>query len=158
MQIFEKKGQIPAISKKRKPSEVCHGCKNAYFWKIQKEGPNDPPWGSESKRAKDLDQPKKNGTAFKKVGQKKVKNWPGGVNFENFEKIKKVVWDNVPRVICSKFESSRSCQKKTARDHRQTDRHTDTDGGDDNTWNAKFAFQVKRVIVIVWNPLNSISI
>ena len=94
--------QISAIWKKLKPSNVRHGCKNAYFWKIQKGGSNDPPWGSESKRAKDLDQPKKNGTTFKKVGQKKVKNWPGGVKFENFEKTKKVPLENVPRVPCVK--------------------------------------------------------
>ena len=59
VQIFEKKGQIPAIWKKRKPSEVRHGRKNAYFWKIQKGGPRGPPWASKSKKANDFDQPKK---------------------------------------------------------------------------------------------------
>ena len=86
MQIFEKKGQIPAIWKKRKPSEVRHGRKNAYFWKIQKGGPRGPPWASKSKKANDFDQPKKNGTAFKKVGQKRSKINLGGVNFEKFKK------------------------------------------------------------------------
>ena len=65
------KVQISAIWKKLKPSKVRHGCKNAYFWKIQKGGPSDPPWASKSKKAKDLDQPKKNATTFKKVGQKR---------------------------------------------------------------------------------------
>ena len=62
--------QISGIWKKLKPSNVRHGCKNAHFWKIQKGGPNDLPWGSESKKAKDLDQPKKFATTFKKVGKK----------------------------------------------------------------------------------------
>ena len=120
MQIFDKKGQIPAISKKRKPSEVRHGCKNAYFWKIQKGDPSGTPWASKSKKANDLDQPEKNGTAFKKVGQKKVKNWPGGVKFENFEKTKKVPLENVPRVPCFKNLSPRMNRKKTADYYRQT--------------------------------------
>ena len=87
MQIFEKKGQIPAISKKRKPSEVRHGCKNAYFWKIQKGDPSGTPWASKSKKANDLDQPEKNGTAFKKVGKKRSKI-DLGVKFEKFFKQK----------------------------------------------------------------------
>ena len=53
-----------------KPSNVRHGCKNAYFWKIQKRGPSDHPWASKSKKTKDLDQPKINAIVFKKVGKK----------------------------------------------------------------------------------------
>ena len=101
MQIFEKKGQIPAIWKKRKPSEVRHGRKNAYFWKIQKGGPRGPPWASKSKKAKRLDQREKNGTAFKKVGQKRSKIDLGGQIWE-FWKNKKVPLENVPRVPCVK--------------------------------------------------------
>ena len=59
------------------PSEIHHGRKNEYFWKIQKGGARGTPWASKSKKAKDLDQPKINGIAFKKV----FKNWAGGVKF-----------------------------------------------------------------------------
>ena len=63
--------QISAIWKKLKPSNVRHGWKNEYFLKIQKGGPSDPPWAFKSKKPKDLDQSKKIGTTFKKVGKKR---------------------------------------------------------------------------------------
>ena len=72
--VFKKVGKkvnFRQFLKKRKPSGFRHGSKNAYFWKIQKGGPSDPPWASKSKKTKDLDQPKKIGTTFKKVGQKR---------------------------------------------------------------------------------------
>ena len=102
MQIFEKKGQIPAIWKKRKPSEVRHGRKNAYFWKIQKGGSKGPPWASKSKKAKKLDHQEKNGTAFTKVDKKKGQKltWRGQI--WEFWKNKKVPLENVPRVPCVK--------------------------------------------------------
>ena len=40
------------------------------FMKIQKGDPSGTPWSSKSKKAKDLAQPEKNGTDFKKVDQK----------------------------------------------------------------------------------------
>ena len=106
-----KRSILGRFYQKRKPSEVRHGRKNEYFLKIQKGGPSGTPWASKSKKAKDLDRPKINGAVFNKVGHKKVKNWPGGVKFGIFEKRKKVPLDNVPRVPCSKFQSS-TCSRK----------------------------------------------
>ena len=105
MQIFHKKGQIPAISKKRKPSEVRHGRKNAYFWKIQKGGPRGPPWASKSKKANDFDQPKKNGTAFKKVGQKRSKINLGGQIWEFFSKKKSTPGECPQGPLCEIWKS-----------------------------------------------------
>ena len=74
--------QISRIWKKKlKLSDVGHGRKYAYFWKIQKGVPSGIPWASKSKKVKDLDQPKINGTVFKKVGKK--------VNFRQFLKKRK---------------------------------------------------------------------
>ena len=47
-----------------------------------------------------------------KKGQKRSKNDPGGVKFENFEKTKKVPLENVPRVPCVKYLSPRMNRNK----------------------------------------------
>ncbi len=69
------------------------------FEKIQKGGSNAPSLGSESKYAKDLDDPKLNAAVFKEKGQKKS------------PKRRKEPLGNVPRLTCSKFRSSRYSQK-----------------------------------------------
>ena len=93
------------------------------------------------KKSKNLDKPEKNGTAFKKVGQKRSKINLGGQFWESFQK-KKIPLGNVPKVPCVKYESPRMNRKKRlliTTTHRQQ-----TYGADDNTRNAKFAFRVKR--------------
>ena len=67
----------------------------------------------------------KNGTAFKKVGQKRSKI-DRGVKFENFEKTKKVPLENVTRVPCVKYLSPRMNRKKMADNYTQQQQTTDT--------------------------------
>ena len=65
-----------------------------------------------SKKTNDFDQPKKNGTAFKKVGQKRSKINLGGSILRIFFKKNKVPLENVPKVPCVKYESPRMNRNK----------------------------------------------
>ena len=107
VQIFAKKVQNPAILKKGQVPDGRHGRKNAYFWKIQKRAPRGSPWACSCKKAKDLDRPNKNGTAFKNQGQKRPNKAIKRPNSRILKKQKKVPLENVPKVTCVKYLSHR---------------------------------------------------